>query len=163
MKMLASSLISPWSPSLTWRRMCASPSPASRRARSSHTRRAYAASSTRSIPDGCARLADDYCGTLESGMRGRVTSSCLVRREEADHVCKGDAHPVPYGNESGGEQCRSGFGADFKAAAGLQRPSGADGPQRGRGHYRLLVGGGSRRGGERGRSLVHWADEHDVE
>jgi Carbonic anhydrase len=46
---------------------------------------------------------------------------------------------------------------------GIRRPPGAYSPQRGRGHDRLLLEGGSRRGGERGRILVHRADEHDVE
>ena len=53
--------------------------------------------------------------------------------EETNHVRKGDEHPVPSGNESGGNQCRSGFGTDFEAAAGFCRPSGADGPNAGEG------------------------------
>src|SRR5215204_2676098 len=60
--------------------MCASLLLASRLALSSHTRRVSAALSTRSRADGCARLADTICGTLESGTQGGVPASNLACR-----------------------------------------------------------------------------------
>src|ERR671920_2532455 len=60
--------------------MCASRLLASRLALSSHTRRVSAALSTRSRADGCARLPDTFCGTLESGTQGGVPASNLACR-----------------------------------------------------------------------------------
>src|ERR671910_1552410 len=60
--------------------MCASRLLVSRLALSSHTRRVSAALSTRSRADGCARLADTFCGTLEAGTQGGVPASNLACR-----------------------------------------------------------------------------------